>query len=369
MAAPSESTSRILVKNLPKYITQERLKSHFSSHGTITDLKLIKTKTGNSRRFCYIGFKTDQEGLDAVKYYNNTFMDTMKISVEIAFSIGNESIPRAWSKYSAGSSAFVKNAPDPEEIKKDLTEKQEKFLKDIDVDEDFEEFMSVMRPRNAAPSRTWANDDAGKDLKVVPVNNEEDALYQELPSKFLDDEESDGDEVAVPNQANNEEKSVAFDEGISDMEYFKMKMAKEPTQEKMKLNPARMELLKEAGTVDEELVENTLGVSTPAKSPIDDKKPAKVTFSDVNDEETAVEVVDSTDQVLEKVLNDPSPDLIADTGRIMVRNLPYSCTYEDLESQFKKFGPIAEVITFLFRFIYLLTKSPKKVRVMHSYST
>jgi multiple RNA-binding domain-containing protein 1 len=338
MTVPSESSSRILVKNLPKYITQERLKSLFSSHGTITDVKLIKTATGNSRRFCYIGFKTDQEGLDAVKYFNNTFIDTMKISVEIAFSIGNESIPRAWSKYSAGSSAFIKNAPETKE--KDLTEKQQKFLKEIDVDEDFEEFMSVMRPRNAAPSRTWANDDVGKDLKVVPaVDKEDDDLYQELPSKFLDDEESESEEVTVPSQA---APSAAFDEGISDMEYFKMKMAKEPVQEKMKVNRGRMELLKEAGTIDEDLVENTIDATADTVRK-DSKEPiTNVSFADAQ-EETKVEVIDSTLVVTEKVITDPSPDLIADTGRIMVRNLPYSCTYEDLESHFKQFGPIAEV--------------------------
>jgi hypothetical protein len=95
-----------------------------------------------------------------------------------------------------------------------------------------------------------------------------------------------------------------------------------------------MELLKEAGAVDGDMVENTIdsgGAAGTEKSIIDD-------FQD----EAKIEVVDSTLLDHEKV-SDPSPDLIADTGRIMVRNLPYSCTYEDLEVQFKKFGPIAEV--------------------------
>lgn len=49
---PTSSSSRILVKNLPKYIDEQRLSKHFSSVSSsakITDLKLIKTKNGNSR--------------------------------------------------------------------------------------------------------------------------------------------------------------------------------------------------------------------------------------------------------------------------------------------------------------------------------
>ena len=38
-------TSRVIVKNLPKYITNDQLTKHFSVRGyTITDLKLAKTK-------------------------------------------------------------------------------------------------------------------------------------------------------------------------------------------------------------------------------------------------------------------------------------------------------------------------------------
>jgi len=37
-------TSRIVVKNLPKHITEQRLRDHFASKGTVTDVKLMKTK-------------------------------------------------------------------------------------------------------------------------------------------------------------------------------------------------------------------------------------------------------------------------------------------------------------------------------------
>lgn len=36
-------SSRIIVKNLPKKITEERLKRHFEAKGSITDVRLAKT--------------------------------------------------------------------------------------------------------------------------------------------------------------------------------------------------------------------------------------------------------------------------------------------------------------------------------------
>lgn len=36
--------SRLLVKNIPKYITEDRFKSHFEKIGPVTDAKIIKTK-------------------------------------------------------------------------------------------------------------------------------------------------------------------------------------------------------------------------------------------------------------------------------------------------------------------------------------
>jgi len=40
----------------------------------------------------------------------------------------------------------------------------------------------------------------------------------------------------------------------------------------------------------------------------------------------------------------PAPlDIIADTGRLMVKNLPYTCTPSDIEALFSKFGPLSEV--------------------------
>ncbi|KAJ9082653.1 Multiple RNA-binding domain-containing protein 1 [Entomophthora muscae] len=91
--------SRIIVKNLPKHLKEDRMKEHFSKQGHVTDVKLMKSSDGVSRKFGYIGFKTENEAKAAVRFFNNTFIDTSKIIVEIAKPIGHPSLPRPWSKY------------------------------------------------------------------------------------------------------------------------------------------------------------------------------------------------------------------------------------------------------------------------------
>jgi multiple RNA-binding domain-containing protein 1 len=86
-------STRIIIKNLPHNITPTRLKSHFSSSqsgttyfaGTVTDAKLVTDpKSGKSRGFAFVGYKTPEEAQNAVEWFNGTFVDMRKVSVEIA---------------------------------------------------------------------------------------------------------------------------------------------------------------------------------------------------------------------------------------------------------------------------------------------
>ena len=53
---PSKVTSstRVIVKNVPKHITLERLKQHFAQIANVTDCKLMATKYNNSSVFLLI---------------------------------------------------------------------------------------------------------------------------------------------------------------------------------------------------------------------------------------------------------------------------------------------------------------------------
>jgi len=79
--------SRLIVKNLPSYITPALLKEHFSQSkgpgGIITDVKVVLRQDGTARRFGFVGFKTDEEALKAKEWYDRSFIDSTRVKVEI----------------------------------------------------------------------------------------------------------------------------------------------------------------------------------------------------------------------------------------------------------------------------------------------
>ena len=87
-------STRIIVKNLPKNITEKQLKKHFSEKGEITDVKIMKKENGQSRNFCFIGYKDEKSAKNAVNYFNQTYLTTQKISVEIAKLQGDPSLKK-----------------------------------------------------------------------------------------------------------------------------------------------------------------------------------------------------------------------------------------------------------------------------------
>ena len=73
--------SRFILKNIPHWINQKNLLAFFSDFGTITDLKLLTDKIGNSRNVCLLGFsqKIALEHLQGVLQDN--FLGRIVISV------------------------------------------------------------------------------------------------------------------------------------------------------------------------------------------------------------------------------------------------------------------------------------------------
>lgn len=78
---------RIIVKNLPNSTTKKELENHFSKTLNkslpITDTFLL-TNSDKFRRVCFIGYSSNDDSLLAVKYFNNTYFKNHKITVEIA---------------------------------------------------------------------------------------------------------------------------------------------------------------------------------------------------------------------------------------------------------------------------------------------
>lgn len=82
------------MKNLPSQISDQRLKEHFSAQGgTITDVKLIHRPDGLSRRFAFLGFKSDDEAAKAKQYFDRSYMGTSRISVLVVDPVSFTLLP------------------------------------------------------------------------------------------------------------------------------------------------------------------------------------------------------------------------------------------------------------------------------------
>ncbi|KAK5671909.1 Multiple RNA-binding domain-containing protein 1 [Batrachochytrium dendrobatidis] len=369
--------SRLIVKNLPYNITPERLKNHFSKKGQVTDVKLATTKDGVFRCFGFVGFKTQEQAESALAYFNKSYIDTSRIEVEVAKAIGDASLSRGWSKHTPGTSANTQmiNRQKEREFRRleassqttandstmadldpvsKLNSKQKKFLADLQDDPEdpkLKEFLEVMRPRAAAQTRIWGNDDViaahRNDHEFVKASvtvpgDEDDELYDELPvinHKDIDIEESATVTEDKEHVDESNIKSTAFDSTMSDMEYMRSKMKKPEEVEMVKIHPSRLAVLEGTGAVDANDIYN---IHTPAAPKSEPTQQVQVVEAESDEDDNSA---DRSRIINSKPIEDelPPAELIADTGRIMVRNLTYLCSPEDIEELFKPFGPISEV--------------------------
>lgn len=104
--------SRVIVKGLPLYADERRLREHLGGIGLLTDVKVVRTRCGagatgrcgcraprlprctprarrhcrdgKSRCFGFVGFKDEAAAQRAVDMFNRSFMDTSRLQVELA---------------------------------------------------------------------------------------------------------------------------------------------------------------------------------------------------------------------------------------------------------------------------------------------
>jgi RNA recognition motif-containing protein len=75
--------TRIFVTNIPKYYDVDLLKKYYLQYGEVTDVQVIRKTGGESRKYGFVGFKTEEEATKAMEETNNTFIDTSKIQTSL----------------------------------------------------------------------------------------------------------------------------------------------------------------------------------------------------------------------------------------------------------------------------------------------
>ena len=302
-------SSRIIIKNLPKHINEIRLKTIFGEKGEITDVRLMKNHEGVFRKFAFIGYRTEAEAKSAVHYFDNTYIDTSRVSVQLSKPYGDPSLPRPWSKYSKGSSAYGEKIKEDRNYTREcdivangtndsrnITNSQTPKWKDSSISEDpkFQEFLQLMAP--STRSNLWANEDghwsSRQQKKSTSKHLKFDDYGEAIPETSLGDRMSQDETYSrsvdtsnYEDEEKNQSNSNSLTEPIMSLDDFE-------SHKSLSTNPSTKKGSFDTPSANEEL----------------------------------------------------SPEeMLLETGRLFVRNLSYLCTEEDLQKLFGPFGPLSEI--------------------------
>nr|BAN20693.1 RNA binding motif protein [Riptortus pedestris] len=354
--------SRIIVKNLPNNVTSDKVKEKFSEFGRVTDVQLKFTPDGKFRKFGFVGFEKDEEAQNALTHLDKTFFGTSRIDVQICTELGDSKKPKSWSKYAADSSAFQKiHGKKIDSMVAQLSKHQKKKKKTIspEVIESLQKYMDHPYFMEFLELR-GKKDLVLKILKEQAEKKESNSEVEEEKSHSKEEEK--------------ENKSAAF-AAISDSEYLKLKTkgkastkdfdsTKPSDQQKVQLYNIKLrnlpykakkkdvkELFAPLVPASIRFIENVKGVAYVGFKSEKEMRQALVknkTFLSgkqilINEikEKVGFQKPDKWKEQEDSLKNE---ECIAESGRIFVRNLPYSVTEEELEKLFSEFGPVTEVV-------------------------
>ncbi|XP_043461012.1 probable RNA-binding protein 19 [Leptopilina heterotoma] len=351
--------SRLIVKNLPKSVTEDKLKEHFTKKGNITDVQLKYTKEGVFRRFCFIGYKTEEEAQNAVDYFNQTYIDTSKISVELCAKLGDSLKPKSWSKYAIDSSAHEKitgktiKTEEESPVKKEKEKKKKEINREIKEiiekhkdDPLFNEFLESHAGKTA--QQVWSNE-AQKLIKEECEDDESDSETEKVDTKQIEDKETEKKldfEVFGALKKEKEPKKqvvkfftvkirgLGFNHKKKDLkQFFK------PLKPKSIRVPQKIKGIAYVGFKTEKHMKQALSKH---KSFLDGKQ-IFVAKYEQNDNQTDNE--DKSKDIKWKKQAEALADeeTIAESGRMFLRNLAYTTTEDDVTKLFEKYGPLTEV--------------------------
>ncbi|KAI4470076.1 rna binding protein [Holotrichia oblita] len=377
--------SRIIVKNLPKTITEEKLRQIFSEKGLLTDVQLKYAPNGKFRQFAFVGYQNETDAHEAIKYFNNTCIQTNKIEVTPCVLLGDSNKPKSWSKYALDNNGSkkseAKDKTDPgikTNTSKEVKDKTDQLLDKYKDDPLFEEFMEAHGVKTNSEQLSTGKNEIDKDDSGV----------------------SDGESSA-------KEEAEKSDE-VTDLEYMQMLMEgtqgkprqkmQKKVKEKINLYTLKVKVIyiyrfrkmdileckKNLHVFNHSSYEichisvkknikhffspnipfsiriprNVKGIAYVGfknekqlnkallknKSIISGKSIQVMIYkaSDGIEEETDVNNQKKAkwQSQEEKIKNE---ETIAESGRIFIRNLAYTTTEDNIQELFSKFGPLAEV--------------------------
>ncbi|XP_054272125.1 probable RNA-binding protein 19 [Macrosteles quadrilineatus] len=373
--------SRLIIKNLPNSITAEKLKERFATKGVVTDIQLKYTSDGKFRHFGFIGFQTKEEADRAVDYFNSTYINQSKITVEHCADLGDAAKPKAWSKYAPDSSAYKKLHS---------TEEKPKAKEEAQPGSKKKEKKDKLNLNPEVIEKLKKHKDDPMFLEFLETHAKEDALKVIAEDRDSGVEEEDNNEECDKATEEVEEKKSSAFANISDLEYLKLK--KKSSGKPIDAVETENETKSEIKAIEEDKTLFTvkiinLAFTTKKKEVKDFFRPLKPVGIRIPRNASGFAYVSfKTSKEMKKALNKNKSFLkgkqvgvkiytsqgekeanqsqvgnekqkrwreqeealmqeesIAESGSIFVRNLAYTITEENLTELFSPYGPLADV--------------------------
>ncbi|KAI5783518.1 hypothetical protein FPQ18DRAFT_356294 [Pyronema domesticum] len=322
-------STRIFVKGIPPGFTEAGFRAHFEKQGELTDVRLIP-----HRRIGYIGYKTTEAAEAAVKYFNRSYIRMSKISVELAKSVSESQklVPKTYERQATaptGKQGQSATATSANSLKRKADASEENAQEP--PNKKLQEFMEVMGA--SSKSNTWSNADHAASHATVPVveATEEDDEYVDLvPLKT-----APPPVVAPTPLPITQTTTTPMDTQDTDMQESNEE-AKAPVSDADWLRSRTSRLLDLTDDVPAILTSNVQSTPAPvvASTPNVAVQPAPVPVQAVQ----PITVDEPKLSETEKAIS-----TIEQSGRLFVRNLPYTATEDDIRLHFSTYGELQEV--------------------------
>lgn len=373
--------SRVIVKGLPKYLKEDRLRDliekrlrdkHQSSDVKqyLSDVKLMKNRDNESRRFAFIGFRDEEDAFDCVNFFNGTFVDTSKIEVSMAKSFADPRVPQPMREKRREA---LKRLREREEML--LGEKQEKNKKskpesnkkhDIDAEiaknKQLQEFIETMKPSSQVTS--WETVQSSKSLEEQQQEQEKLGEDKDVGTENADDEGASSNPLLSQALA-LKTGSGAADEDVdmfkipgneSDDEYVELNKNGKSNNNEEDDSESKMMSLDSFVPADDIAKDETVsdldwlknrrvrikdGAETP-ESKAEDGKVSQEEQGQAQREEAAQEAAQEPEEPQESE-EERALKKIRETGRLFLRNILYTATEDDFRKLFSPYGELEEV--------------------------
>lgn len=289
------------MKNLPPNADEAMIRQHFSSRGTITDVKLLRKRDGSSRRFAFVGYKSPEEAEAATNFFNMSFMRTSKLEVTLAKVLGDSSLVSSREK------ARQKRVRENE--RQERQERHEEQVKKPRIEDP--QLAEYLETRRSNKGPTWQDNSLEapySDMKGHESENDEDVNNMTMDNKSIEEDSPVNEDKG--HHDDNIEREGEHEE-IIDEEDNRQEASDDSTKEEI----SDMDWLRKRQTMIK------FDGSKPTPAP---KKEEIVT-----EEEPSP--------------SDNTENLIMRTGRLFLRNLAYTVTEEDLRDITAKYRTVEEV--------------------------